>query len=157
MFPVYTAELSRETRFAEKAANALRPCSVGTCGTATSRKRTLFRATALSLARLCDHSEGWASARLAEPPYQLEPVVIEELTRCRASASFSELSPDSQPSRKRLGRDRRGRFGNGNSAALKHGKFSMAVAKALLPEQREVLEMFAEREATLLIDLGGSQ
>ena len=76
-------------------------------------------------------------------------------TEAGAPASFSELSPDSQPSRKRLGRDRRGRFGNGNSAALKHAKFSMAVAKALLPEQREVLEMFAEREAALLIDLGG--
>jgi hypothetical protein len=33
----------------------------------------------------------------------------------------------------------------------------MAVAKALLPEQREVLEMFAEREAALLVDLGGAE
>src|SRR4051812_21931887 len=74
-----------------------------------------------------------------------------------ASASNTVFASDPAPSRDRAGHDRLGRFARGNTAALKHGRFSMAVAKALLPEQREVLAMFADKEAALLVDLGGDE
>ncbi|MGE3511410.1 MAG: hypothetical protein AB7N65_21275, partial [Vicinamibacterales bacterium] len=64
-----------------------------------------------------------------------------------ASASLAVPHTDPEPSGKRTGRDRGGRFARGNRASLKHGRFSQAVARALLPEQREVLAMFAEHEA----------
>ena len=78
-----------------------------------------------------------------------------ESTADSTSPGASDSLAASLPSGKRSGRDRHGRFSKGNRAALKHGRFSAAVARALLPEQREVLHQFAEHESALIGDLGG--
>ncbi len=67
----------------------------------------------------------------------------------------TESGPDLHPSTKRSGHDRRGRFAKGNTESLKHGRWSAAAAHALLPEQIETLAMLADREAAVLVDLGG--
>ena len=66
-------------------------------------------------------------------------------------------SPDHQPSGKRPGHDRRGRFTRGNTASLKHGRWSAAAAKALLPEQAEVLASLAQHATAIFADLGGEE
>jgi len=53
------------------------------------------------------------------------------------------------------GRDRRGRFASGNIGHLKHGRYSRAVAQALLPEQHAMLQELQAHEAAILTDLGG--
>lgn len=53
------------------------------------------------------------------------------------------------------GRLRNGTFAPGNALAIKHGRYSRAVSRALLPEQRQVLATLAEREASIIADLGG--
>jgi hypothetical protein len=50
-----------------------------------------------------------------------------------------------------------GWFTKGNTARLKHGRFSKAVQQALLPEQAEVLRVLADKEAAILVDLGGRE
>lgn len=50
-----------------------------------------------------------------------------------------------------------GWFRAGNTARLKHGRYSKAVQQALLPEQAEVLRMLADKEAAILVDLGGRE
>ena len=52
-------------------------------------------------------------------------------------------------------RPNRGRFQKGNTKAGTPGRYSEAVAKALLPEQRETLAILAAHEAGIFIDLGG--
>lgn len=56
---------------------------------------------------------------------------------------------------KKSGRLKNGTFAPGNSLALKHGRYSRAVSRALLPEQRAVLATLAERESAIITDLGG--
>jgi hypothetical protein len=82
-----------------------------------------------------------------------EPRMCPELEHTDTGSSVSVS--DGPPSPKRTDRNRRGRFVTGNVAALKNGRFSMAVARALLPEQRETLAMLALQETSILADLGG--
>jgi len=63
--------------------------------------------------------------------------------------------PASQSARKRPSSGR-GRFLPGNAAALRHGRYSKAVAAALLPEQQQQLDRLAEYEAAIFADLGGA-
>jgi hypothetical protein len=68
----------------------------------------------------------------------------------------AERAPDVQPTTKRHGvRDSLGRFAAGNTARLRHGRYSKAVLKALLPEQSALLDVLAAREAAMVSDLGG--
>lgn len=53
------------------------------------------------------------------------------------------------------GRDVRGRFTLGNTAALVHGGRSQRVAAGLLPEQAEARALMREREQAIVRDLGG--
>lgn len=65
--------------------------------------------------------------------------------------------PGSQPSGETptSGRDDRGRFAAGNAAALTHGTRSARVQAGLLPQQAEAAALLAEREASIVADLGG--
>jgi hypothetical protein len=76
-----------------------------------------------------------------------------------SNASPPSVSPSPQPAARapRPGHEAgSGRFTTGNREALKHGGFSEAVRRALLPEQAEALSALAEKRAELERDLGGA-
>jgi hypothetical protein len=92
----------------------------------------------------------------SEADVQQDAQHIAQSDTADAEIGASVSMPEFEPSTKRNGRDRRGKFARGNTFAVRHGRFSRAVAHALLPEQVDVLQQLADREGQILADLGGA-
>lgn len=83
------------------------------------------------------------------------PAFVQPVRKSQPKCSAEPATPNGETLTP--GRDERtGRFGPGNTAALKHGGRSRQVQEGLLPEQADVVAALRERQNEIENDLGGS-